>query len=72
MNGIRKPRTGVQETPTPEPSVFDQIHPDAEESAMREGEAAVDAGRVVSHEAVRKWLLSWGTPDELRPPKCGQ
>ena len=58
--------------PKPEPSIFDEIDADAEERAMQEGEAAADAGRVVSHEAVRRWLLSWGTPDELPLPKCGE
>ena len=58
--------------PSPEPSILDEIDADAEERAMREGEADADARRVISHEAVRRWLLSWGTPDELSPPKCGE
>ena len=56
----------------PEPSIFAEIDADAEERAMQEAEADIDAGRVISHEAVRRWLLSWGTPDELPPPKCGE
>ncbi len=43
-----------------------------EEQALAEAEADVAAGRVISHEAVKRWLLSWGTPDELPPPKCGE
>ena len=35
-------------------------------------EAQVTEGRVISHEAVRRWLLSWGKADELPPPKCGE
>lgn len=58
--------------PGPEPSIFDEIDAEAEERAIREGEADADAGRVISHEAVRRWLLSWGTPNELPPPKCGE
>lgn len=32
----------------------------------------LDAGRFVSHEAVMRWLESWGTDNELPPPKCGE
>lgn len=53
----------------PEPSIFDQADSAADEAALREGEADADAGRVVSHERVMAWLKSWGTPDELPPPK---
>jgi len=37
--------------------------------AVREGVEAADAGRTVPYPAVRRWLLSWGTQDELPPPK---
>lgn len=56
----------------PEPSLFDEIDDEAEERADREAEADLAAGRVVSHEAVKRWLLSWGTPNELPRPKCGE
>jgi predicted transcriptional regulator len=55
-----------------EPSIFDEIDEEAEERAIREAEAAIREGRVISHEAVVRWLKSWGTPDELPPPKCGE
>jgi predicted transcriptional regulator len=29
-----------------------------------------DAGRVVSHEKVERWLKSWGSKKKLRPPTC--
>ncbi|MBS3957864.1 MAG: ribbon-helix-helix protein, CopG family [Xanthomonadaceae bacterium] len=32
----------------------------------------VAAGRVVSGEAVEAWLASWGTANELPPPKVGE
>lgn len=35
---------------------------------MREGEADADAGRVVPHEEVAAWLLTWGTADEKPAP----
>ena len=38
---------------------------------VREGLADAAAGRVVSHQAVARWLDSWGDKDELPPPKCG-
>jgi predicted transcriptional regulator len=38
---------------------------------IREGLADAEAGRVVSHGEVARWLDSWGLEDELPPPKCG-
>ena len=38
---------------------------------FREGLADAVAGRVVAHDEVAPWLDSWGTEDELPPPKCG-
>ncbi len=38
---------------------------------IREGLADAKAGRVISHEEVASWLESWGTENELPPPKCG-
>jgi predicted transcriptional regulator len=53
----------------PEPTLFDTPDADADEKAVREGEADADAGRVVPHEEVAAWLATWGTPDEKPPPK---
>jgi predicted transcriptional regulator len=58
--------------PAPEISVFEQADAAAEEKALAEAEAQIAAGKFISHEAMRRWLLSWGTPDELPPPKCGE
>ncbi|GEM_PF-5140674 len=33
---------------------------------------SVARGQVVSGQAVHEWLGSWGTTDELMPPKAGQ
>jgi predicted transcriptional regulator len=38
--------------------------------AVDEGLADVKAGRTVSYEKIRRWLLSWGSDKELPPPKC--
>ena len=39
-------------------------------AAVDAGIADADAGRTVPHEDVRRWLLSWGTENELPPPEC--
>ena len=54
-----------------EPAFF--ILEEAVELDARERNAMADinAGRFVTHEAVVRWLNSWGTEDELPPPKCG-
>jgi predicted transcriptional regulator len=58
--------------PDAEPTLFDEIDDAAEQRALEEAERAIAEGRTVSHEAVRRWLLSWGTAKELPPPKCGE
>jgi predicted transcriptional regulator len=54
-----------------EPGVF--ILEEAVELDAREQEAMadMDAGRFISHEAVRRWLLSLSTDNPLPRPKCG-
>ena len=59
-------------TPHPTPSIFDPADEAEDARAIAEAEAEAAAGRVVSYEAVRRWLLSWGTPNELPPPECGE
>ncbi len=39
-------------------------------AAVDEGLADAKAGRIVSYEKIRRWLLSWGNDKELPPPKC--
>jgi len=58
--------------PVPEVSVFEPADDAAEDRAFDAAEAQIAAGKIISHEAVRRWLLSWGTPDELPPPKYGE
>lgn len=41
-----------------------------EEAALLEAEADADAGRVVPHSEVAKWLKTWGTPDEKPMPEA--
>lgn len=54
--------------PRPKPDAIDM---EAEAAADAEGLADLDAERVVSGEAVKRWLQSWGTPNELLPPNIG-
>ena len=58
-------------TMKPEPAIFDV--PDDAHDARRLADALADAaaGRVISHAAMKAWLLSLGTSDELPPPQVG-
>jgi predicted transcriptional regulator len=53
-----------------EPMLFDETESEAS-AADSEGIADIEAGRVISHEAMKAWLLSWGKPGELPPPEVG-
>lgn len=55
----------------PEPSIFDEVDQAFEDAADAQGEADIAAGRVISHNAMKAWLLSWGTDNELPPPEIG-
>ena len=55
-----------------EPGVFDIEAEAAIEAATLQGLADIEAGRVVSHEAVQRWLLSLSTDSPLPRPKCGE
>jgi predicted transcriptional regulator len=39
------------------------------EKAVHEGIASLDAGKRILYDKIRRWLLSWGTKDELPPPE---
>jgi predicted transcriptional regulator len=54
-----------------EPSLFDDIDEAAEVAADARADADLEGGRVITHAAMKAWLLSWGTPDELPPPRIG-
>lgn len=55
-----------------EPVIFDTEDLAALDAATLRGLADIEAGRVVGHEAVKSWLLTWGTDKPLPPPKCGE
>ncbi|MGH9522135.1 MAG: CopG family ribbon-helix-helix protein [Terriglobales bacterium] len=37
---------------------------------IREADREVKAGHYIPHDEMKKWLLSWGTKNELPPPRC--
>ena len=56
----------------PEMSLFDTVDEEHERLADEQAEADVKAGRVISNEAMIRWLKSWGTANPLPPPRCGE
>jgi predicted transcriptional regulator len=56
--------------PTLRPATEEQDD-DAFRAAVAEGLADDAAGRTLPYEDVRRWLLSWGSDEELPPPQCG-
>lgn len=55
-----------------EPGIFDIPDDAADEASTLRGLADFEAGRTITHEAMKRWLLSWGTDNPLPPPKCGE
>jgi predicted transcriptional regulator len=53
------------------PTLFESVDPTAEAAADARAEADVAAGRLVSHEAVKRWIQSWGTDSPLQRPRIG-
>ncbi len=37
---------------------------------IRQGDRQVKSGHYIAQTDMKKWLLSWGTDQELPPPKC--
>ncbi len=54
-----------------EPSILEDIDEEAEARADAEAEEDARAGRVISHAAVSRWLLSLGSGDPLPRPQPG-
>lgn len=55
-----------------EPAIFGDADEAADEASLQRGLADAEAGRVISHEAMKRWLRSWGTDDPVPPPKRGE
>lgn len=54
-----------------EPDLFDKIDAKADAESYARGIADLEAGRTVSHEAMREWLLSWGRGEKHPMPLSG-
>jgi predicted transcriptional regulator len=54
---MSRPSTAKQIQKTDETAEF--------EKAVKQGIVSLDKGRGISYEKIRRWLLSWGTPNEL-------
>jgi predicted transcriptional regulator len=54
-----------------QPTIFDELDEAGEAQAVADAETSIAAGRIISHDAMKAWLLSWGTPDEQTPPSVG-
>jgi predicted transcriptional regulator len=53
---------------TREKSLLDESDPAAEAAADARADADVTAGRLVGHDAVKRWIASWGTDEPLPRP----
>ena len=54
-----------------EKSLFDETDDAAETAADARAEADVGAGRLIGHDAVRRWIASWGSDKPLPRPTAG-
>ena len=52
-------------------ALFDTSDPAAEAEADARADAAVHSGRLISHDAVKGWLSSWGSTEPLPRPRVG-
>jgi predicted transcriptional regulator len=55
---------------TREKSLFDESDPAAEAAADARADADVKAGRLIGHDAVRRWIASWGTATPMARPRA--
>lgn len=54
-----------------EKSLFDHTDDAAESAADARAEADVREGRLIGHEAVKRWIASWGSDTPLTRPPIG-
>lgn len=54
-----------------ENALFDTSDPAAEANADVRADADVRNGRLISHDAVKRWLSSWGSPQPRPRPSVG-
>jgi predicted transcriptional regulator len=51
--------------------LFETADPKSEAAADARADADVHAGRLISHQAVRRWLASWGSKRPAPRPRSG-
>jgi predicted transcriptional regulator len=51
--------------------LFESVDPALESEADRRAEEDVNAGRLISHEGVKRWLSCWAAGKPLPRPKVG-
>jgi len=51
---------------------FDTSDPAAEAEVDARADADVRNGRLISHDAVKRWLVSWGAPEPLPRPRVSE
>ena len=56
---------------TREKALFDSLDPQAEAEADTRAEGDVAAGRLIGHDAVKRWIASWGSDKPLARPRVG-
>lgn len=70
MSDLRPQCTEGASAPATADEEWSLTLPAEEEAALLEAEADADAGRVVPHAEVAKWLKTSGTPDEKPMPEA--
>jgi len=55
---------------TSNPAVTNDADTEALAEAVKQGLASADAGKTTHYDEVRRWLLSWGSDNELPKPEC--
>jgi len=58
----------------PDKSIFDELgdDPKSETAADARAEADARAGRLVGHDAMKRWLKTWGTANRAPKPTAGE
>lgn len=56
---------------TRERTLFDTNDPATETEADARADADVRNGRLISHDAVKRWLSSWGSAEPIPRPRIG-
>jgi len=56
--------------PSSQPFELEDDDDPEELAAYEQARTDFEAGRFVTHDVVERWLLSWGTENELPRPKC--